>query len=115
MTTINDLNNKITILFEEYKDDVIILNKLIHHINNELPNLLSNTKKLQISRDNRKQLLQDAHDKFVKEFISKNIYFYSNTSEIFFNIIMRIIKLLKKMILYIIFFLHLIIMIIKMK
>ena len=33
MTTINDLSNKITILFEKYKDDEIILNKLINHIN----------------------------------------------------------------------------------
>ena len=85
MSRINDLNNKINDLFEEYKNDNIILNKLIHHINIELPALLINTKKLQKSRDDRKLLLQDAHDKFVKEFISKNIYFYSNTSEIFFK------------------------------
>ena len=85
MATCNELNNKINELYEEYKNDTIMINKLTNHITNDLPTLLINTKKLQKSRDDRKQLLQDAHDKFVKQFISKNMYFYCSTSEIFFK------------------------------
>lgn len=78
------LNKTIDDLYEKYKDDNIILNKLVHHITNELPNILINTKKQQKTREDRRVLLQEAHDKFVNQFIKKNIYFYCNTSEIFF-------------------------------
>ena len=79
------LTKKLQELYEEYKDDEIILNKLNHHITIELPTLLINTKKLQKSREDRKHLLQEAHDKFVNKFINQNNYFYNNTSEIFFT------------------------------
>lgn len=85
MLTLLDLNNKVNKLYEEYKDDEIILNKLVQYINIELPNILNNTKKQYTSRENRKQLLQEAHNKFVNKFINKNKYFYCNTSEIFFK------------------------------
>ena len=74
MTTSSDLNNKINELYNEYRDDSIILQKLNNYILNELPAILINIKKLQKCRDDRKMLLQDAHDKFVKQFISKNIF-----------------------------------------
>ena len=85
MITIGKLTQTVNELYEEYKNDEVILNKLIHHITIDLPTVLVNTKKLQKSRDNRKHLLQDAHDKFVNKFISKNMYFYCSTSEIFFT------------------------------
>ena len=78
------LNNTINDLYERYKDDSVILNKLVNHITHDLPSLLINTKKQQKTREDRRILLQEAHDKFVNQFIKKNIYFYCNTSEIFF-------------------------------
>lgn len=72
-------------LFHEYRDDNLLLNKMTNYIKNDLPILLINTKKVQKTREDRKLLLQEAHDKFVKQFISRNIYFYCNTSEIFFK------------------------------
>lgn len=83
--TIELLNNKVKDLYEEYKDDDVILNKLINYITTELPTILINTKKLLKSREDRKLLLKEGHDKFVNQFINKNIYFYCNTSEIFFK------------------------------
>ena len=85
MTNIKSLTNKLSELYEEYKDDEYIINKLSNHINNELPTLLINTKKLQLSRENRRTLLTEGHDKFVSEFVNRNIYFYCSTTEIFFK------------------------------
>ena len=79
------LNKKLQELYEEYEKDDVILSKLNQHITIELPTLLINTKRLQKSREDRKQLLQEAHDKFVNQFINQNMYFYCNTSEIFFQ------------------------------
>ena len=83
--TLEILNKKIQELYEEYKNDEVILNKLNQHITTELPTLLINCKKLQKCREDRKHLLQEAHDKFVNKFINQNMYFYCNTSEIFFK------------------------------
>ena len=85
ITNIESLNLKLSELYEEYKDDEYIINKLSNHINNELPTLLINTKKIQISRENRRNLLTEGHDKFVSEFVNRNIYFYCSTTEIFFR------------------------------
>jgi hypothetical protein len=82
--SITELHNKIDELYDAYKDDNIIVQKLNNYIINELPTILSNTKQSIINRKNRKLLLQEAHDIFVKQFINNNKYFYCNTSEIFF-------------------------------
>jgi hypothetical protein len=78
------LNTKINELYNLYENNNTVLNKLIHHITYELPIILINTKKLHKNREDRRLLLQEAHDKFVTQFIQKNVYFYSTTSEIFF-------------------------------
>lgn len=85
MNNLDDLHKKITDLYELYKEDSYLQNKLSNHILNELPNILINAKKLLIYREERKSILQDAHDDFVEKFISNNRYFYNNTSEIFFS------------------------------
>jgi ASC-1-like (ASCH) protein len=83
--SLDTLNQKVYELYNEYKDEQQILNKLTNYITNELPNILINTKKQIKTRHDRKQLLQEAHDKFVNKFITQNIYFYCSTSEIFFK------------------------------
>ena len=85
MLCVDNLNTKIKELYEEYKNDEYIINKLIHHINHELPAQLHNIKTLQISRESRKQRLTEGQNKFVNEFINKNTYFYCSTTEIFFK------------------------------
>ena len=69
--SIESLNQKIGELYEEYKNDEYILNKLSHHVNNELHVYLSNAKKLQKNREDRRSLLIEGHDKFVNEFVNK--------------------------------------------
>ncbi len=83
--TIQSINYKITELYNQYKNDEFILSKLTNYINNDLPLLLINCKKQKKIREDRRELLIEAHNKFVKEFINKNIYFYSSTTEIFFK------------------------------
>jgi len=83
--SIESLNQKLSELYEEYKNDEYILKKLVNHINNELPIYLSNTKKQQKVREDRRSLLTEGHDKFVNDFVNKNTYFYCSTTEIFFK------------------------------
>lgn len=71
--------------YEKYKNDEYILNKLVQYINIDLSTSLINAKNLQISRENRKQFLTEGHDKFVKDFVCQNKYFYCSTTEIFFK------------------------------
>jgi len=90
-----DLMTKISELYDKYENDEIIFNKLKHHITHELDIILINTKKILISRENRKQLLLEGYTKFINEFINKNRYFYCSTTEIFFkydNIHYNIVK-----------------------
>ena len=77
---------KLKEIYNVYQNDEIILNKLSNYINNDLPILLDNTKRTNLERSNRKLLLTSAHNDFVKTFLIKhqNLYFYNNTTEIFF-------------------------------
>lgn len=83
--TVESLHNKIDELYNLYKDDEYMNNKLTNIIINELPNTLINIQKIFLDRETRKIHLQEAHDIFVSQFINNNKYFYNNTSEIFFN------------------------------
>ena len=79
------LHSKIDELYNLYKNDNYMNNKLTNIIINELPNTLMNMQKISLDRELRKIHLQEAHDLFVSQFINNNKYFYNNTSEIFFN------------------------------
>ena len=79
-----NLIDKVRELYETYKNDVTILNKLNNHINYELPNLLNNFKSTQIIKEERKNLLIEGQDSFTNFFLSKNNIYYHHTSEIFF-------------------------------
>ena len=78
------LIDKIDHLLKTYEDDEFILSKLENYIINDLPNNLLIQKKNQIDRVERKSRLINSQDKFIQDFLSKNLYFFSNTSEIFF-------------------------------
>ena len=84
-TNIDNLKKTLEELYEKYKDDEYILNKLVQYIDQDLSASLINAKNLQITRENRKHLLTEGHNKFVRDFISRNIYFYCSTTEIFFK------------------------------
>lgn len=85
MNNLDDLHNKIDELYDLYKEDTFMQQKLSNYILNDLANILINAKKCLIFREERKSLLQEAHDDFVIKFINNNKYFYNNTSEIFFS------------------------------
>ena len=77
------LKNQISLLYEQYKNDEYILNKLENYIN-ELPNLLILQKKNEVTRKERKERLINSQDKFIQNFLNNNLYFFSQASEIFF-------------------------------
>ena len=85
MNNLDDLHNKIDELYELYKEDIVMQQKLSNYILNDLSNFLITAKKALIFREERKTVLQEAHDDFVIKFINNNKYFYNNTSEIFFS------------------------------
>ena len=82
--SLSDLHKKIDELYELYKNDDYMKNRLINIVNNDLSTSLINIKTSFDNRENRKNLLQEAHNLFVSQFINNNKYFYNNTSEIFF-------------------------------
>lgn len=83
----DSLSIKLKELYDLYRNDEIILNKLIQTLNCDLPNSLINTKRIHNDRINRKIILTEAHNEFVSTFIknNKNKYFYCLTTEIFFK------------------------------
>lgn len=77
------LKNQISFLYEQYKNDEYILNRLENYIN-DLPNLLILQKKNEVTRKERKERLINSQDKFIQNFLNNNLYFFSQASEIFF-------------------------------
>ena len=59
--------------------------KLVHHINNQLPNLLENIKTTHDQRETRKQALETARDAFTEQFLNKTKYYYNQSTELFYT------------------------------
>jgi len=78
------LHIKIDELYNKFSDNPNVLSKLNQYILIDMPNILDNTQKSIISKENRRVYLQNAFDIFSNNFIQSNQFFYCSTSEIFF-------------------------------
>ena len=76
-----DLINK---TYEKYSNDLHIIEKINDYINS-LPNYIENLSREYSLKRERKNLLQEGLDQFVNNIINQKIYFYSQTSELFFK------------------------------
>ena len=68
----------------KYSEDTQIIEKINDYINS-LPNYIENLSKEYNLKRERKNLLQEGLDQFVNNIINQKIYFYSQTSELFFK------------------------------
>ena len=76
-----DLINK---TYQKHSNDLQIIEKINDYINS-LPNYVENLSKEYNLKRERKNLLQEGLDQFVNNIINQKIYFYSQTSELFFK------------------------------
>ena len=80
-----DMETSISNLLSKYSENPYILNKLSHHINSQLPTLLANANTNHIERKERKEKLNIEKEEFINRFLSKNIFFYINSTNFFIN------------------------------
>ena len=79
------IKKKIDELYLKYNYDTNLINKLNSIIINDVENMLINFKNNQEYRENRKNFLIEGHDKFIKDFLANNLFYYYSSSEIFFR------------------------------
>ena len=82
---LNEIKIQLENLYYYYNDNEFVQGKLVHHIINQLPNLLENIKTTHEQRETRKQTLTDARDTFTEQFLNKTKYFYNQSTELFFT------------------------------
>ena len=82
---INDYLTKISFLFEKYKSNSYMANRLKYHINNILPVTLDNEFKNHEKRIERNHFLSHEQKTFIQVFLNKNQYFYLNSNNFFYQ------------------------------
>lgn len=81
---IDRIHESIQSLYELYKDDAYICNKLDTYICNQLPIMIRNIKRNHEDRVYRIEGLTQEKEHFVSQFLNDNQYFYSPSTERFF-------------------------------
>ena len=88
-TDINELPTKcfgiISELFEKYKNNEYMIQRITNHIVNYLPNTLSNECKHYEDRLVRNNYLSNEQQVFIQVFLSKNQYFYLPSNNFFYE------------------------------
>lgn len=81
---IHKVHKTIDALYELYKNDKYICNKLDNYICNQLPIMVKNMKQNQETRAYRIEGLTQEKEQFVSQFLNDNQYFYCPSTEYFF-------------------------------
>lgn len=81
---LDKIHKSINSLYETYKDDKYICNKIDNYICNQLHVMLRNMKQNHEERVYRIEGLTQEKDHFVSQFLNNNQYFYSASTENFF-------------------------------
>tara|TARA_B110000967_G_C18865949_1_gene552694 strand:+ start:160 stop:1737 length:1578 start_codon:yes stop_codon:yes gene_type:complete len=72
-------------LYEKYKENKPVQEKLIQNVTHTLPEMLKNTDNTIVEREKRRNYLETESDIFNRSFLHKNKYYYHTTSEMFFE------------------------------
>jgi hypothetical protein len=72
-------------LFEKYKDNEYMLNRIVTHIENYLPNSLENELVNYEKRVTRHSFLTNEQQIFIQVFLSKHQYYYLSANNHFFQ------------------------------
>ena len=80
----NNLINIVKTVYNEYRDNPVIFQKLLETIE-QLPEVLKNTNDTIINKHNRKIKLVSESELFIKKFLYMNKFYYNTSSELFFE------------------------------
>ena len=70
-------------LITKHTDNTYVSGRLNTYMSNLLPSALNNALTINRLREDRKKQLCTSRDDFLRRFLSKNLYFYSNSTELF--------------------------------
>ncbi len=82
---LDGLLNIVKELYEKYKDNKPLYEKLITNITQTLPEMLKNTDNAIAEREKRRSYLECESDTFIRTFMHNNKYYYHTTTEMFFE------------------------------
>ena len=72
-----DLNDKLNLLIDKYKENEYVTNRLNNYIINLLPVFLEKAEQLNIEREKRKLELSIESEEYIDKFLQKKILFLS--------------------------------------
>jgi hypothetical protein len=81
----NDCLSTIEKLYEKYKDNDYMLQRIYNHVHLYLPNTLENESKNHEKRQNLNSYLSEEQQIFIQVFLSKNNYFYLSNSNFYYE------------------------------
>jgi hypothetical protein len=81
--SLEDLQARISDLWEEHKDDAALLNRLCHLVTNNLPKDISNYKAQMLQKKQKKDMLTSSFAEFAEEFLNENCYHFLPGSNLF--------------------------------
>ena len=77
-----DINDKLTILIDKYKNNPYVTNRLNNYIENLLPVFLEKAEQVNMEREKRKLELSNESKEYIDKFLNKK-YYYCNHNEVF--------------------------------
>ena len=78
------LIDSLLVLYEKYKDDDYMSQKLSSYVSNQLPNIMINLKNQQLQRINCMEEMTNEQDDFINSFLANNQYFYVHSTNNYF-------------------------------
>lgn len=84
LTNKEKIQNTIDELYETYKEDEYMNQKMVSYICAQMPNILSNMKQNHLDRVARIQEMTNEQDTFIQSFLNNNQYLYAPTTGNFF-------------------------------
>jgi len=82
---IDKCKDSISILYEKYKDNDYMLQRLHNHVVNYLPNTLYYELKNHEKRIDRNNFLTNVQQTFIQVFLQKNLYYYLSSINLFYE------------------------------
>ena len=76
-----DIVRDLKTLLKKYKKNVVIINKIRHHVKNQMPKLLEDFNEKQ----KNKEILASESDQYICNFMNRNRFFYTSNMFVSYN------------------------------
>ena len=83
MSNIDQIHTKLDQLYALYEDNPYLLSKIENYVLVQLPKYIQTSKEKKEAQTERKKEMMEIQDKFSRNFMNNNPYFYINSTEIF--------------------------------